>query len=427
MYDLAIEDATIVSSKGRLVADIATKGGTIAYVGPRARGRAKHRISAIGKFVMPGIVDLNVQLGSPFADSWASGTRAAMAGGVTTVVATGLGEPYTISKKALRKRRKEARAESRVNFGFWAAATGDNDAELGPMLEDGALGIEVRLGGDGPTVDDSTLQSLFANAPGLLGIYPELGSLFRGDRDEEEPAHNTVRPPEASQEGVRRVIELVKKHNRRVHVCNLTTAAELHLLDPLKGDLPISTGVTPHHLFLSAENHQKVGHKLKCEPPLRDELDRRSLWTALRRQRIDAISSNHRPWKLKDKNVAYWDAPNGLPGVESVFSLLMFAVHTGRIGLERMVELLAERPAAILGLKSKGRIEKGADADLLLFSEGTLERINRKDQHSACGWSPYAGREVAARPDLVVVNGRIAATSGELADDSIRGTEVVGG
>ena len=426
MYDLVIEDATIVSSKGRLVADIATKGGTIAYVGPRARGRAKHKISAIGKFLMPGVIDLNVQLGSPFADTWASGTKAAAAGGVTTVIATGLGEPCTLTRKALRRRRKEAKAEARVNYGFCAAATADNVKEIEAMLKDGALAVEVRLGGDGPIVDHEGLKALFATAPGLLAIYPEVGDMALTTEDP-EPGHNVVRPPEASEEGVRRVIELVKQHNRRVHVCNLTTAAELHLLDPLKADLPISVGVTPHHMFMNAESHTKLGHRLKCEPPLRDEMDRRSLWTALKRHRIDAVSSNHRAWTLKQKGVGYWDAPNGIPGIESTFSLMMFAVHHGRIGLERMVELLSEGPAEILGLKSKGRIEKGADADLVLFSEGTLERIDKSHLHSACGWSPYVGREVSPRPDLVVVNGRIAAMKGELTDDTIRGTEVKAG
>lgn len=423
MYDLVIEDATIVSSKGRLVADIATKGGTIAYVGPRARGRAKHKISAIGKFLMPGIVDLNVQLGSPFADTWATGTQAAVVGGVTTVIATGLGEPCTLTRKALRKRRKEAKAEARANFGFWAAADASNAKEVKAMLEDGAVAVEVRLGGDGPVVDHDGLRYLFANSPGLLAIYPEVGEMALESSDD-EPGHNVIRPPEASEEGVRRIIELVKQHKRRAHICNLTTAAELHLLDPLKADLPISVGVTPHHMFLNAESHIKAGHKLKCEPPLRDELDRRSLWTALKRHRIDAVSSNHRPWSLKQKGVGYWDAPNGIPGIESTFSLLMFAVHHGRIGLERMVELLAERPAGILGLKSKGRIEKGADADLVLFSEGTLDRIDKSGLHSASGWSPYIGREVSPRPDLVVVGGKIAAVKGELTDDSIRGVEV---
>ena len=425
MYDLVIEDATIVSSQGRLVADIATKGGTIAYVGPRARGRAKNRISAIGKFLMPGIIDLNVQLGAPFADSWASGTRSAAAGGVTTVIATGLGEPNTISRAALRKRRKEAKANARVNFGFWAAATGSNDDQVKAMLDDGALAVEVRLGGDGPTIDTDTLARLFAESPGLLGIYPELGEFFNDDA--EEGMHNQIRPPEASEEGVRRIISLVKKHNRRVHICNLTTAAELHLLDPLKGDLPISTGVTPHHLFLNAESHQKLGHRLKCEPPLRDELDRRSLWTALKRQRIDAVSSNHRAWTLASKEVPYLEAPNGIPGLESTFCLMMFAVHHGRIGLERMVELLSEAPAAILGLGSKGRIDKGADADLVLFSEGTLERLDRSGLHRESGWSPYVGREVSPRPDLVVVNGNIVAARGEIMDDKSRGTEVRSG
>ena len=432
MYDLVIQDATIVSSEGRLVADIAIEDGSIAYVGPRAPGRAREKMSAIGQFVMPGIIDMNVHMrvpGNEELESWETASRAAMTGGVTTIIDRPTGSRPTISRKNLRARRKAAK-ESRVNYGFWAAGTVSNVDEVVAMLEDGAVAVHADLSRtDGPLgIDDEGLVRLFEETTGTIGVQAELATVLRSVRndigDEPAPEHNLVRPPAAAEAAVVRLIELVRERNRNVHISSMSTARELTLLDPLKGDLPISTEITPHHLFLNADAQKKIGPKLKLNPPLRDEADRRALWTGLKRNRIDVVGSGHAGLRTKVKNVPYWDAPHGLPGIETTFMLLMAAVHHGRLGLERMVALLAENPARILGLKRKGLIAQGYDADLVLFTEGQLERFEKSNLRTNAGWSPYVGRELAGKPELVIVNGRIVSRRGVISDDEGRGREV---
>ena len=435
MYDLVLEDATIVSSAGRLVADIAVQKGKIAYVGPRAPGRAKQKMSAIGKFVMPGIIDSSVQVrcDGDQLESWQTVSRAALSGGVTTILDRPTGSRTIRSKTDLNARRKAAKS-SRVNYGFWVSAGDDNLDKAMKAIAAGAIApfadLSIPEGMPGHLSTEG-LARLFAAAPGIVGLQAEASSVVTEATqrlaDEEAPHHNDVRPPAAAEEAVRAIVELVRATGKRAHICSLSTATELTLLDPIKGDLPISTEISQHHLFLNASNQARIGNKLKINPPLRDEKDRRALWTGLKRNRIDVVGSGHAGLTSKENQGSYWEAPDGIPGIETTFMLLMSAVHHGRLGLERMVEILSENPARLFNLKGKGRIAKGYDADLLLFTEGELERFEKGQVLTRARWSPYMGRELATKPELVLVNGRIVARRGEVVDDSGRGSEVVVG
>ncbi len=433
MYDLLIEDATILSSKGRKVADIAIEDGRIVYVGGRPGGRAKQTLSAIGKFVMPGIVDTHVHFrdpGHPHKETWETGSLAAVSGGVTTVLDMPNTVPPTVDLEALRDKRARAAAASRCHFGLWAGATNDNLDELRRMVDDGAVGIKVFMAestGD-LKVDDDRLEAIFRDTHGLVGVHAEDASLVErsaaAHRSEAAPSHHDVRPGQAAERAVQRVIELVSAHGRTTHVCHVSTAAEVHLLERVRGRLPVTFEVCPHHLFLSTRLEPELGTLIKCNPPIRPELDRKSLWTALRRNIVDSVASDHAPHTLEEKRRPYWEAPAGIPGVETTFSLMMSAVHHGRITLEQMVALLCERPADIFRLEGKGRIAPGADADLVLFTEGRLARLEEQHLLTRAGWSPFVGRELAPKPELVLVAGRPAAVHGRPVADAPRGREV---
>ncbi len=431
MYDLVLEDATIVSSAGRLVADIAVQKGKIAYVGPRAPGRAREKMSAIGKFVMPGIIDSSVRIRSAGdgLEDWETASRAAMSGGVTTILDRPVGSKPVLGKRDLAARRRAAK-DSRVNFGFWVGVGDDNLDKAMEALRAGAIAPFADLSiPEGPGhVTMEGLRRLFEAAPGIVGIQAEaaaeVAEATQRLAGEESPAHNDVRPPMAAEQAVRAIMELVRATGKRAHICSLSTATELTMLDPIKGDLPISTEISQHHLFLNAETQAKIGNKLKINPPLRDEKDRRALWTGLKRNRIDVVGSGHAGLTSKEKLGPYWDTLEGIPGVETTFMLLMSAVHHGRLGLERMVEILAENPARLFGLQGKGKIAKGYDADLVLFTEGDLKRFEKTAVLTRARWSPYMGRELASKPELVLVNGRIVSRRGEIVDDTGRGTEV---
>ena len=434
MYDIIIRDGTIVRSTGRLVADIAIEDGKIAYVGGNPAGQAREDVSAIGRFVMPGVIDSHVHFcdpGAPHKESWATGSVEALRGGVTTVLDMPSTDAPVLDQERVQAKLDKAASHSVVNYGVWAAASNERIPDINELWDSGAIcGTKVFMGDSGgaAAVTPGVLEDVFRNTKGLLGIHaedqPTLDAAHAQWKEHPSPVHNDVRPPEASVRAVNMLIELVKETGRDVHICHLSTAGELSALDPYRGDLPITSEVSPHHLFLSTDNAGELGNLAKVDPPIRTELDRRAMMAALKRGRLDTFGSYHAPHTRDEKSGDYWSAPSGLPGVGTMLPLILGALKHGRLSLELMVAMLSENPAAIFGLEGKGTIEEGADADLVLFREGVTTKLTQEMVTSHCGWSPFVGREVGVAPDYVIVNGHISARSGVVTGDVPLGTRV---
>ena len=434
MYDVIIRDGTIVRSSGRLVADIAIEDGKIAYVGGNPAGSAKEEISAIGRFVMPGVIDTHVHFrdpGHPDKESWASGSVEALRGGVTTVFDMPNTNPPTLDRATVDAKLAKAAANSVVNYGIWAGATAESIPRINDLWDSGVIcGTKVFMGDStgALAVTPEVLEGVFSKTKGLIGVHaedqPALDAAHKKWAGHPNPVHNDVRPPEAVVLAVEKLIELVKQTGREVHICHLSTAGELAALDAYRGDLPITCEVTPHHLFLSTDNAGELGNLIKVNPPVRTELDRRAVMAALKRGRLDTFGSHHAPHTMEEKMQDYWQAPSGLPGVGTMLPLVLGALKNGRIGLELMVSMLSENPARIFGLDGKGCIEEGADADLVLFREGVTTRLTQEMVTCHCGWSPFVGREVGVPPDIVMVNGHIAARNGVIGNDLPLGKQV---
>ncbi len=446
MYDLIVEDATIVGGRQRRVADICVEDGRIVYVGERPAGPARARQSALGKFVIPGVIDGHVHFrspGHPHKEDWASGSRAAASGGVTTVLDMPNTSPPTLSRADWNHKRSLAAAQSRVDFGLWVGASAGRNDDINELMDSGdACGIKAFMGAStGPLlVDDDTLVALFEQTRGLIGVHAEDDAVLvalRGRFDgQSAPDHNAVRPPAAAASAVQRLIELVSAYRRPVHICHVSTAAESDLLESSRGVLPITTEACPHHLFLASDVTPEFalpdgsggttasGNRIKVNPPIRTEADRRALWAAVRRDRIDTIGSDHAPHTLSEKAAPYWQAPAGVPGVETLLPLMLTAVRQGKLTIERVVQLCCEEPARIFGLKSKGSVSAGHDADLVIFGERELAPLLASDLLTRVGWSPFEGMRMVPKPDLVYVRGRLVAAAGKIVDDSVRGTLV---
>lgn len=399
MYDLLLRDATIVSSRGRQVADVAIANGKIVFVGPNApRRRAKEEISAIGRFLMPGVIDTAVQF-DPDGDAavWERESRAAITGGITTVIALPGGRREVVDPDSARARAERAADRSWCHFGLWGAARENNAEDMLAAAEQGlVVGVLAYAGGNHVRTVDPDLLDDFLAVSGVLGVQID------------EPQIDAT-----AQTGLgATLMRLARARRRHFHLMHLSTAAELNLLDPVRGALPVTAGVTPHHLFFSEEGLNGLAEKMRTRPPVRPEHDRRTLWTAVKRGRLDCIASDHHPDE---------PAGAGVPGAELLFPLMLSAVKYGRLSLEMLVSLCSESPARIFGLKDKGRIETGLDADLVLFSEGEITKVDGAGLVSGAGWSPYADREAAAKPELVISEGQIVARRGRIVADAPAG------
>jgi dihydroorotase len=399
VYDLLLRDATIVSSSGRQVADVAIQDGRIAYVGPNPpKRRAKEEIQAIGRFLMPGVIDVAVHFDAADGKVWERESRAALSGGVTSMMVLPGGPDGVVDRKAARHRAENGAGTSWCNYGLWGAIEADNAEEMRQAAATGLVrGLFARLSEDGAVRPEDLRK--FKDVPGVLAV--QLEGAWATDA--------------ALQNGVGKgLLEVAREHGRPLHIMHLSTAAELQLLDPVRGALPVTAGVTPHHLFFSEEGLNGLASKMKTRPPVRAEQDRRSLWTALKRGRLDLVASDHHlvPTDCDER---------GLPGAELMFPLMLSAVKFGRLSLEMLVSLCSEAPARIFGLSKKGRIAAGMDADLVLFTEGELAKVDGASLVSGAGWSPYVDREAAPKPEVVMLDGKIVARKGKIV-----GTEPTG-
>jgi len=419
VYDVIIRDATIVQSGRRLVADVAVQDGRIAYVGGQPGGPGREEINAIGRFLIPGIIDSDVSLETPSgADAalWARETSAVAVRGVTTI----LHRPGRPLDRAGWDALIDASKASHVTVGWWATADlGSVEAAQERVDLGQAVGLSFRAGPGHAGLEQ--LAEVHAGGSSLLGLQAEDPAVVASNRSRwkghPSPLHNDIHSPEASLAAARVILELARaRPDRRLHVHQLSTSAELTLFDPYRDEIPLSVGVTPTHLFLSTDTVDQQGGLYKVDPALRPELDRRALWNAVKRGRIDTCASGHLPLRKADKAGPYSDSPSGLPSGEVLPSLMLGAVKNARLSMERMVEMCCEAPARLFGLSSKGRIAVGADADLLLFGEGETSRLAERDLLGSAGWSPFAGREVGSPPLAVLVAGRIVARSGRLLD-----------
>lgn len=399
MYDLIIRDATIVSPTGRQVADVAVQDGHIAYVGPRPpKRRCRQEVSAIGRFLIPGVIDTSVQF-EPNGDPaiWERESRAAVTGGITTVLARPDGEHPVVSSKAARARIDRVQGQSWTNYALWGAADGANAAELTEAYNSGliigAMGSVCSMSSERPTCLPTTKLQAYLDHPGVLGLQLE----------------RILSQPEQLHSVLRQASE------RLVHLVHLSTTEELVLLDPVRSEQQLTASVTPHHLLLCEDDTAQLNGSTTT-PPIRSEADRRTLWAAVKRGRLDCIASDHHPSPPTAGSV-------GLPGSELLLPLLLASVHAGRISMERMVELCAATPARIFGLQRKGQIKPGFDADLVLFTEGETSKVDAETLGSLAGWSPYADRDAAPKPDLVIVGGEIIARRGFIVADGPSGEQ----
>jgi dihydroorotase len=175
----------------------------------------------------------------------------------------------------------------------------------------------------------------------------------------------------------------------------------------------VSCEVAPHHLLFTKRDWRRQGTFLKMNPPLRDFQDKDALWEGLRKGDVDVIASDHAPHLPEEKRDEIWDAPPGVPGVETMLPLMLMAVRSNLLSLDRMVDALSRRPAKILGLASKGRIAVGMDADLAIIDPRAASDIRADRLHSGAEWTPYEGRR-ALFPAITMIRGEVVFMDGEL-------------
>lgn len=337
---------------------------------------------------LPGLIDAHVHLRDPGAthkEDFSTGTAAALAGGAVAVLDMPNNTPPTVNERRLSEKAESASEKALCDFGFYLGAT-EGNAGVGATLRQRVAGLKIYL--------DQTYGPL--KTAGLAALMAHFQSW------------PTDKPIAVHAEGLAMAgaIALARLHGKRLHICHVGRKAEIELIRKVKeswGASRLTCEVTPHHLFLTQADVVRLGSLAHVKPPLGTEEDRAALWDNL--DIVDVIASDHAPHTIAEKEGP--EPPPGVPGLETTLPLLLTAVTDGRLSWERLIELTAENPARIFGLKR---------------DEGTYVQIDLDDRYvlngsslrTKCRWTPFEGMTVRGRVVRVYLRGTLAYADGQV-------------
>ncbi len=415
---VVFRSSRVVTPTGMRPAAMHVEDETIVAVTAYDEVPAGSKVVDLGDLVlMPGLVDTHVHCNEPGRTEWegfATATRAAAAGGVTTIVDMPLNStPATTSIAAFGEKLAAAKGKLAVDVGFWGGVVPGNAAELRPLFAAGVLGFKCFLVPSGvddfPGVGEGDLRTALAElaavgAP-LLAHAEVPGPIERavaalGDASPERYATWLAsRPPAAEEEAIALLLRLAREHGARLHVVHLSASSAVEMLRRARAeDLPVSVETCPHYLVLAAEEIGDGRTDCKCAPPIRERVNNEALWEALEEGVVDLVASDHSPCPPEMKLPESGDflrAWGGIASLELGLPLMWTAARRRGHGPERLAQWMAAAPAKLAGLDDrKGRLAPGCDADFVVWDPEASIRVDPARLHQRHPVTPYAGREL---------------------------------
>jgi dihydropyrimidinase len=442
---LLITNGRIITASDDYIADVFCQDGTISAIGrnlPSHRFQAERTIDAAGKYVLPGGVDVHTHLDMPFggttsADDFESGTIAAAFGGTTSLVDFAIQYRGKTMRHALDDWKARASGKAVIDYAFHMILTELPDAGLGDMdrmvADEGVTSFKLFMAYPGVfMVDDATIFRALRRTGengGLVCMHAENGgvidvlvqeALRKGQTAPKY--HALTRPPRAEGEATGRAIALAELARVPVYIVHLSSADALEKVRQARDmGLPAYAETCPQYLFLSYDNYEEPGFdgaKYVMSPPLREKWHQDVLWSGLAKNDLQVISTDHCPFCMSEQKELGKDdfsrIPNGAPGIETRLTLVHNGgVRSGRISLNRFVELCSTTPAKMFGLfPRKGTIAVGSDADLVVFDPDANRTLSAKTLHMRVDYNPYEGTHVKGAPSVVISNGSVIIEDG---------------
>ncbi len=428
-FDLIVMGGIAATINGIAPADIGVLGGKIVAIGD-IRGSGARVVDAKGLHILPGVIDTQVHFREPgmeYKEDLASGTAAAVLGGVTGVFEMPNTRPSTTTAELLADKFRRARGRVRCDIAFYVGASPENVAELAELERmPGCAGIKIFMGSSTGNLlipDDRTLEQVLRNGRRRVAVHAEDEDRLRERAESirkggDVASHPDWRDVDTALHATRRLLDIARRAARRVHVLHVSTVEEIDLLARHKDIASVET--TPQHLTLVApECYEKLGTFAQMNPPIRDERHRAGLWRGVTQGIVDVIGSDHAPHSREEKAKPYPESPSGMPGVQTLLPLLLDHCHAGRLSLERVIDLTSAGPARLFGIVGKGRIAVGYDADLTVVDLRARRKIDNSWIASKCGWTPFDGVSVTGWPKMTIVRGNVVMRDDEIVGDAI--------
>tara|TARA_R110002012_G_scaffold300941_1_gene500993 strand:+ start:15990 stop:17423 length:1434 start_codon:yes stop_codon:yes gene_type:complete len=428
---ILIKNATIVNEGKLVIADVLVSKGLIHRIG-HVRMSSNHQvIDGTGKHLFPGIIDGQVHFRDPgltHKGDLYTESKAAIAGGVTSFIDMPNTVPNSLTVGSLREKYAIASQKSLANYSFFLGVNADNIDEVVEMDTSQFIGVSddgLYFTKKGNLLADSpdTMEKLFANCRSIIAIHSEKEETveanekhFRERYGEDISAefHPIIRSAEGCFEATKRAIHLAKKHNARLHILHLTTAAETQLF---RNDIPlqekkITTEVSVQHLWFTNKDYDRLGMLIKWNPAIKTEKDAQGLFEALLDDRIDIITTDHAPHTLEEKQQTYFKSMSGAPMVQHALNCMLEYYKQGLISLEKIAEKMCHNPAKLYHMANRGFIREGHYADLTLVDLNSPWTVSKDNLLYKCGWSPLEGTTFQTAIEKTFVNGNLIYDNG---------------
>lgn len=451
---IILHKATIVTAEKEAVGTIIIEEGKIAEVLYTDAEDYDFRITGImndnpdadvqdleGMHLMAGGIDAHVHFREPGlthkADMYTE-SRAAVAGGVTSVFDMPNTSPSTITAEALKNKMRSAEGRCAAKTGFHIGATNRNadmirklvtegDAEAGITPEDIA-GIKVFMGsstGNMLVDDNSSLAELFKIKEKPVLVHCEDEETIRENLAAAQEKygdaipfheHENIRSRKACIKSAIKALEMAIRHETRLVLCHISTKEEVEMVRAAKCNNPDITAETScNYLWFCNEDYHRLGSRVKCNPSIKTKEDRAALRKALAEGLIDTIGSDHAPHLPEEKNADYTKAPSGLPSIQQSLPVLLTVAAEEEIPLTVIASVFSEKASDLYKL-NRGKIRKGYDADIVIFNMNEEHIVTAEEQYSKCGWSPYEGARLKGRIVSVMIDGKEILRNGRITE-----------
>jgi len=443
MQSYLFKNIRVVNEGKILSLDVLTNGERIEKIDRQiSTARKVIEINGEGKYLFPGVIDDQVHFREPGLTHKAnifSESRAAVAGGVTSFMEMPNTIPNALTLHLLEDKYSIAANSSLANYSFFMGVSNDNAEEVLRVnkFKESICGVKIFMGsstGNMLVDNHATLNRIFAETELLIATHCEDERIIRKNYEQIKSAKNNLSPSdhplvrneEACFESSLVAIQFAQKYNSRLHILHISTEKELQLFGNMLTlkDKRITAEVCVHHLHFTADDYDRLGYKIKCNPAIKAAHHKKALWEALLDDRLDVIATDHAPHLLSEKEPPYEHAHAGLPLVQHGLSLMLYYHSLGVISLEKIAEKMSHAVADCFNIRDRGFIREGYYADLVVVDISKPSTVTAENIFYKCGWSPLEGFHFPATVCNTFVNGHMVYGNGSM-NESVKGQRML--
>jgi dihydroorotase len=423
-FDLLLKNATVLvpnpQGAGLIEAklDVAVADGKTAKIAPQINEPASKTLDLKGLHLLPGVIDSQVHFREPgltHKEDLETGTRGAVLGGVTTVFEMPNTAPSTTTQEAFEDKLHRAQNRCHTHYAFFIGASAENASELAKLeVLPHCSGVKIFMGSSTGNLlvdNDEALEKIMRSGHRRVIVHSEDEARMRERRhiatdSQDVHMHPVWRDAESALISTKRLINLARKTGRKVHVLHVSTGEEMDFLQDKKDIATVE--VLPQHLTLFAPDcYDRLKNYAQQNPPIREKRHLDRIWKAVLDGTVDIIGSDHAPHTREEKERPYPQSPSGMPGVQTLVPIMLNHVNQGRLPLTHFAQLVTENPRRVFGIKNKGRIEVGYDADFTVVDMKKERVIENSWIASRSGWTPYDGMKVQGWPTHTILLGEV--------------------